>query len=98
MTNLLSVRLHIGLKVRADNLTVAGRLRSKGWIVPACASPSDTAMPISCRADTMAPDAQKMKLLRVVVREDLSRMRANDLLRDCSSVRAHTGMLTRRAQ
>ena len=45
----------------------ARSLRSNGWIVPAY---------------TMAPDAQNMKLLRVVVREDLSRMRANDLLRD----------------
>jgi glutamate decarboxylase len=75
--------------VEAEQSTVAGRLRSKGWIVPACASPFDTAMPISFRADTMAPNAQKMKLLRVVVREDLSRMRANDLLRDCSSASSH---------
>jgi len=54
-----------------DEFEIARHLRSKGWIVPAY---------------TMAPHANKMKLLRVVCREDFSRDRCDLLLRDLISV------------
>jgi len=50
-----------------DEFAVARTLRSRGWIVPAY---------------TMAPHAQALKLLRVVVREDFSLTRAQTFLRD----------------
>ncbi|TPX32864.1 glutamate decarboxylase [Synchytrium microbalum] len=50
-----------------DEFDVAGRLREKGWIVPAY---------------TLAPHADKSKLLRVVIREDFSYNRAELLLAD----------------
>jgi glutamate decarboxylase len=50
-----------------DEFAVARTLRSRGWIVPAY---------------TMAPHAQTLKLLRVVVREDFSLTRAHTFLRD----------------
>lgn len=50
-----------------DEFAVARALRSRGWIVPAY---------------TMAPHAQTLKLLRVVVREDFSLTRAHTFLRD----------------
>jgi len=50
-----------------DEFAVARTLRSRGWIVPAY---------------TMAPHAQALKLLRVVVREDFSLTRASTFLRD----------------
>jgi len=50
-----------------DEFAVAHTLRARGWIVPAY---------------TMAPHAEKLKLLRVVVREDFSLHRAQTFLRD----------------
>ncbi|KIM87390.1 hypothetical protein PILCRDRAFT_95723 [Piloderma croceum F 1598] len=50
-----------------DEYAVARTLRSRGWIVPAY---------------TMAPHAETLKLLRVVVREDFSLQRATTFLRD----------------
>eukprot|EP00271_Cylindrocystis_brebissonii_P015639 TRINITY_DN38597_c0_g1_i1.p1 TRINITY_DN38597_c0_g1~~TRINITY_DN38597_c0_g1_i1.p1 ORF type:complete len:519 (+),score=118.30 TRINITY_DN38597_c0_g1_i1:142-1698(+) len=50
-----------------DEYEIAENLRHSGWTVPAY---------------TMAPDAQKVRLLRVVVREDFSRTLADRLLRD----------------
>jgi len=50
-----------------DEFAIARSLRSRGWIVPAY---------------TMAPHAQTLKLLRVVVREDFSLTRAQTFLRD----------------
>jgi len=53
-----------------DEFAVAHTLRSRGWIVPAY---------------TMAPHAETLKLLRVVVREDFSLQRAQTFLRDLLS-------------
>lgn len=50
-----------------DEFALARTLRQRGWIVPAY---------------TMAPHAEKIKLLRVVCREDFSRSRCEDLIRD----------------
>jgi len=50
-----------------DEFAIARHLRSRGWIVPAY---------------TMAPHAESIKLLRVVVREDFSRHRCETLVRD----------------
>lgn len=46
---------------------LAAKLRERGWIVPAY---------------TMAPNAEHIKLLRIVVREDFSFNRCELLLRD----------------
>jgi len=50
-----------------DEFAIARALRTRGWIVPAY---------------TMAPHAQTLKLLRVVVREDFSIARARMFLHD----------------
>ncbi|GAA5839119.1 hypothetical protein JCM5353_007717 [Sporobolomyces roseus] len=50
-----------------DEFAIAGHLRKRGWIVPAY---------------QMAPHAHDLKLLRVVVREDFSRSRAEVFVRD----------------
>lgn len=50
-----------------DEFAIAAHLRQRGWIVPAY---------------TMAPHTEKMKLLRVVVREDFSRSRCETFVRD----------------
>jgi glutamate decarboxylase len=54
-------------KKHYDEFAIAAKLREKGWIVPAY---------------TMAPNAQDLKLLRVVCRADMSRSRCELLLRD----------------
>ncbi|EFY88156.1 hypothetical protein J3458_011745 [Metarhizium acridum] len=50
-----------------DEFALAHQLRSRGWVVPAY---------------TMAPNTNKMKMLRVVVREDFSRSRCDVLIND----------------
>ncbi|CCU76866.1 glutamate decarboxylase [Blumeria hordei DH14] len=50
-----------------DEFVLARELRSHYWVVPAY---------------TMAPNANNLKMLRIVVREDFSRTRCNQLLRD----------------
>ncbi|KAG0759436.1 hypothetical protein G6F57_009192 [Rhizopus arrhizus] len=50
-----------------DEFDLAAKLRERGWIVPAY---------------TMAPNAEHIKLLRIVVREDFSFNRCELLLRD----------------
>lgn len=54
-------------ELKYDEFAIAAHLRMRGWIVPAY---------------TMAPHTEKMKLLRVVVREDFSASRSETLLRD----------------
>lgn len=54
-------------RVRFDEYAIADGLRRYGWTVPAY---------------TMAPDAQQITLLRVVVREDFSRSLAERLITD----------------
>ncbi|CAI4217173.1 unnamed protein product [Parascedosporium putredinis] len=50
-----------------DEFTLAHQLRVRGWVVPAY---------------TMAPHTNKMKMLRVVVREDFSKSRCDNLIAD----------------
>jgi len=50
-----------------DEFAVAHQLRERGWVVPAY---------------TMAPHSEKLKLLRVVVREDFSKSRCDQLVSD----------------
>ncbi|CAG8539535.1 9443_t:CDS:10, partial [Ambispora leptoticha] len=50
-----------------NEFDIANRIRERGWIVPAY---------------TMAPHAQNVKLLRVVVREDFSRQRCEVFVKD----------------
>lgn len=49
------------------NMYSAHQLRERGWVVPAY---------------TMAPHSEKMKMLRVVVREDFTRSRCDALIAD----------------
>jgi glutamate decarboxylase len=50
-----------------DEFAIAHALRERGWVVPAY---------------TMAPHAEQMKLMRVVVREDFTRSRCDALIQD----------------
>jgi glutamate decarboxylase len=50
-----------------DEFAVAHQLRERGWIVPAY---------------TMAPNCEKMQMMRIVIREDFSMNRCDSLLQD----------------
>ena len=50
-----------------DEFALAHQLRARGWVVPAY---------------TMAPHTNRMKMLRVVVREDFSKSRCDNLIAD----------------
>ncbi len=50
-----------------DEFAIAHQLRERGWVVPAY---------------TMAPHSENLKLMRVVVREDFSRSRCDNLVAD----------------
>ena len=54
-----------------DEFAIAHQLRSRSWVVPAY---------------TMAPHTEDLKLLRVVVREDFSKSRADQLIDDMKLV------------
>ena len=64
---LVAFRLNPADKHAFDEFAVAHQLRERGWVVPAY---------------TMAPDAGKLKMMRVVVREDFSRSRCDALVMD----------------
>ena len=64
---LVAFRLDPKKELHYDEFAVAHHLRERGWIVPAY---------------TMAPHSEKLKLMRVVVREDFSRPRCDTLLAD----------------
>lgn len=64
---LVAFRLDPKHKHHYDEYTIAHQLRHRGWIVPAY---------------TMAPHAETMKLMRVVVREDFSLSRCDQLIDD----------------
>lgn len=67
---LVAFRLDPKKHHKFDEFTVAHKLRERGWIVPAY---------------TMAPHSDKLKLMRVVVREDFSRSRCDQLVQDIKS-------------
>ncbi|KAK4697647.1 glutamate decarboxylase, partial [Lecanoromycetidae sp. Uapishka_2] len=64
---LVAFRLDPKAKHHYDEFAVAHHLRERGWVVPAY---------------TMAPHSEKLKLMRVVVREDFSRARCDTLISD----------------
>ncbi|KAI9829936.1 MAG: hypothetical protein M1819_005908 [Sarea resinae] len=64
---LVAFRLNPERKHHFDEFAVAHQLRERGWVVPAY---------------TMAPNSEKLKLMRVVVREDFSRARCDQLVMD----------------
>lgn len=64
---LVAFRLDPKLQKHYDEFAIAHQLRGRSWIVPAY---------------TMAPHTEDMKLLRVVVREDFSKSRCDQLLCD----------------
>ena len=64
---LVAFRLDPDLEYLYDEYALAHQLRERGWVIPAY---------------TMAPHSNKMKLMRIVVREDFSRSRCDALLVD----------------
>jgi glutamate decarboxylase len=64
---LVAFRLDPSKKFPHDEFAIAHELRQRGWVVPAY---------------TMAPHSEKLKLMRVVVREDFSRARCDSLIKD----------------
>lgn len=64
---LVAFRLDPKHKHQFDEFAIAHQLRERGWVVPAY---------------TMAPNAGKIKMMRVVVREDFSRGRCDALITD----------------
>ena len=64
---LVAFRLNPNRKAQFDEFAIAHQLRERGWVVPAY---------------TMAPHSEKLKLMRVVVREDFSKSRCDSLISD----------------
>jgi len=67
---LVAFRLDPARRFVFDEYALAHRLREKGWVVPAY---------------TLAPHAETIKLMRVVVREDFSKASCDDLVHDLES-------------
>ncbi|KAF2469730.1 glutamate decarboxylase [Lindgomyces ingoldianus] len=64
---LVAARIDEDLGKQYDEFAIAHQLRERGWVVPAY---------------TMAPHSEKMKLMRIVVREDFTRSRCDALITD----------------
>lgn len=64
---LVAFRLPPKTAEKYDEFAIAHQLRERGWVVPAY---------------TMAPHSEKLKLMRIVVREDFSRSRCDSLVND----------------
>lgn len=64
---LVAFRLNPDRDTLYDEFAIAHQLRERGWVVPAY---------------TMAPHSEKLKLMRVVVREDFSKTRCDSLISD----------------
>lgn len=64
---LVAARLDPSKGRHYDEFAIAHTLRERGWVVPAY---------------TMAPHAERIKMLRVVVREDFSKSRCDSLIAD----------------
>jgi len=64
---LVAFRLDPAQEKHYDEFAIAHNLRERGWIVPAY---------------TMAPHSEKLKLMRVVIREDFTKPRCDSLLLD----------------
>ncbi|KAH6680512.1 glutamate decarboxylase-like protein [Halenospora varia] len=72
---LVAFRINPKSKKHYDEFALAHQLRQRSWVVPAY---------------TMAPHTKDMKMLRVVVREDFSKSRCDQLLCD---IKLSTGVL-----
>ncbi|KAK6343793.1 hypothetical protein TWF696_007455 [Orbilia brochopaga] len=64
---LVAFRLDPAKNKHYDEFAIAHHLRERGWIVPAY---------------TMAPHSERLKLMRVVIREDFTKPRCDQLLMD----------------
>jgi glutamate decarboxylase len=64
---LVAFRLNPDDGHKFDEFAIAHQLRERGWVVPAY---------------TMAPHSEGLRMMRVVVREDFSRARADSLIAD----------------
>ncbi|KAF2124645.1 glutamate decarboxylase [Dothidotthia symphoricarpi CBS 119687] len=64
---LVACRMDEDLGKHYDEFAIAHQLRERGWVVPAY---------------TMAPHSEKMKLMRIVVREDFTKARCDALIAD----------------
>lgn len=64
---LVAFKLDPDIEHLYDEFALAHQLRERGWVVPAY---------------TMAPHSNKLKLMRIVVREDFTRSRCEALLSD----------------
>lgn len=64
---LVACRLDPARRKMYDEFAIAHQLRERGWVVPAY---------------TMAPHSEKLKMMRVVVREDFSKARCDALISD----------------
>lgn len=64
---LVAFRLDPKHKHHFDEFAIAHQLRQRSWVVPAY---------------TMAPHSDKLKMMRVVIREDFSRSKADMLIAD----------------
>ncbi|KAL1868210.1 hypothetical protein Plec18167_008405 [Paecilomyces lecythidis] len=64
---LVAFRLDPSKEHLFDEFAIAHQLRERGWVVPAY---------------TMAPHSEKLKLMRVVVREDFTKARCDSLVQD----------------
>ncbi|KAL9084639.1 MAG: hypothetical protein Q9159_005120 [Coniocarpon cinnabarinum] len=64
---LVAFRLDPAKEHHHDEFAIAHAMRERGWVIPAY---------------TMAPHSEKLKLMRIVIREDFSRSRADALITD----------------
>lgn len=64
---LVAFRIGPDMDFDHDEFAIAHVLRERGWVIPAY---------------TMAPHSDKLKLMRVVVREDFSKSRCDSLIKD----------------
>ncbi|EER28910.1 glutamate decarboxylase, putative [Coccidioides posadasii C735 delta SOWgp] len=67
--------------VMYDEFALAHQLRERGWVVPAY---------------TMAPHSEKLKLMRIVVREDFSKSRCDNLVNDIKLALQQLGDMDKR--
>ncbi|EPS35906.1 hypothetical protein H072_10631 [Dactylellina haptotyla CBS 200.50] len=68
---LVAFRLDPAKNKHYDEFAIAHALRERGWIVPAY---------------TMAPHSEQLKLMRVVIREDFTKPRCDQLIQDIQHV------------
>lgn len=79
---LVAFHLDPDVNVEYDEFALAHQLRERGWVVPAY---------------TMAPHSEKLKLMRIVVREDFTRSRCDSLVADIKLALEQLGEMDRKA-